>query len=257
MAALIKAPLLMEGAIDLLPVRSNEAPVKGGLERGIPHKSSVPPRGSVPEQQSAAPPVEPAAQENKLSSAIGPRPGPAPDTLPVEDRKAKEALLAQARKDAAAEGYESGLMEGREVGARELAEVTDALRQVLVSGRSGVVAMLEESESLIAPVVFESVCKIVGRELVSPEACASVVKAVLARVSRDEVVTVRVSPEDCAVMTGAAEPLADLEGIVVEADESIDMGGCIVALKAGSIDGRIETQFRLFAQSLKDAARRK
>ncbi|MBI2308407.1 MAG: hypothetical protein HYU78_13975 [Rhodocyclales bacterium] len=264
MAALIKAPVLKEGTIDLLPARAagvKPAPPKAA----VPQPPAKEPASTVVEGViPPAPTVEAAPQPKPAPVAKAAADGAADarrEALFMEQLKANEVLSAQAREQAAAEGYAVGVAEGREAGARDYAEAIGAWRGLLESGRDGVSSLLRESEDLIAAIVFESVCKVVGRTLVAPEACAGVVAEVISRISRDEIVAVRVSPADYAAMHAVAPDGADrssaIPGVSVEPDERIELGGCIVDLKGGSIDGRIETQFRTFAQSLKDAARRK
>lgn len=183
-----------------------------------------------------------------------PRP-PAID--PAIEAKKRAALLEEARQQAVRDGFEKGLNEGREAARCEEQESLAAWSSLLASGRAEVSGVLEEAETLIAAVVFESVCKIVGRQLPSAEGCSAVVREVLSRVGREEVLAVRISPADYAMLESASENAIQIEGVSFEPDERVELGGCVLSLKAGSIDGRIETQFRQFAQSLKDAARKR
>lgn len=266
MAALIKAPALKEGALDLFPPRATGT--KSPAPK-LPAAESVAAVAPVPVSRFPA-------SERTASVASAPTPVPASKNAPDaavgagddcreeafrERLKAQEALLAESRNRAASEGYAAGLAEGRQAAAKEYAEAIDAWRRLLEPCRAGTSSLLQESEEIIAAVVFESVCKVVGRELVAPETCARVVKEVVSRVSRDEIVSVRISPSDYADLSAAATEGADrllgITGVSIEPDERVELGGCVVNMKGGSIDGRIETQFRTFAQSLKDAARRK
>lgn len=267
MAALIKAAALMEGAIDLLPARpagARPVPAKAAASQSAAKELAPAAVTAVtpPPRTVDAPPQATPASDVKL--AAGAADGAADarrEALFMEQLKANDALSAKAREQAAAEGYAAGVAEGRQEGAREYAEAIEAWRGVLESGRERVSSLLNESEDLIAAIVFESACKVVGGALVAPEACASVVAEVISRVAREEIVTVRVSPADYAAMfsavPGEADGVPGIAGVSVEPDERVELGGCLVDLKGGSIDGRIETQFRVFAQSLKDAARRK
>lgn len=181
-----------------------------------------------------------------------------------------ESLCAQAREEAYAAGYaegersglavgmERGMEQGVEQGRAAYAEAVSALEQIAHAGRDALVAELDQLEPVIAEIVFQVVCKIVGDALCTPEGTLAVVKAVLANTKRSEIVGLKLSPRDLTLLLEHAQEIGleaeRLQAFGLEADESIELGGCIVQLKGGHIDGRIETQFRAFAQSLKDAA---
>lgn len=267
MAALIKSPTFKEGGVDLVP-RASVNVAGAGMSppavRQSPLRQPVPEVAApqqTPRQQSGesagipkSEPPQPAPQSPEHTAEPVSRPTPAID--PAIAARERAALLEEARQQAAREGFEKGLNEGHEAARSDQQESLAAWSALLASGRAEIAELLVEAETLIAAVVFESVCKIVGRQLPSAEGCAAVVREVLARVGREEVVSVRVSPADHAMLEATAGSGIDIEGVLIEPDEGIELGGCVLSLKAGSIDGRIETQFRQFAQSLKDAARK-
>lgn len=174
---------------------------------------------------------------------------------------AQQATLEEARTQAVAEGFAKGLIQGQEAGADRYATAVQALHTVVEAGRQSVMGLLVESENVIAAIVFEAVCKIVGEKLSTTEGCVAVIQQIIARVARAEIVAVRVSPADYNAMhetgDGGDPAFPDLLGLPLESDPRVELGGCILVLKGGSVDGRIETQFRNFAQSLKDAVREK
>lgn len=261
MGALIKAPVLKEGSMNLLPQRPRD--FKPVPPKAVPMEAA--PAAALAAVTSATPPdrKELGAQQQgvrgrtkELVDEMAESADANYEEALRERLKVQEVLLAEIRERATVDAFAEGLEKGRQAGAQEYAERIDAFDRLLHSGRESLSAVLQESEEVIGAIVFESVCKIVGRTLASSESCALVVKEIVARVARDEVITVHVSPRDLVHFENGIDPPVTFPGVSIEADETVELGGCLLTLKGGSIDGRIETQFRSLALSLKDAARR-
>jgi len=252
--ALIKSPQIDSQAVnlDLPSLHPARAPQQPSTSTSTQHASPRP----VPLRQETSSPAPDIAEIAKSLAEAN-------DRKLKELLQARQASLEEAEAKAVAEGYARGLSEGQEAGKLEYAEAIRTLATLVESGKHSVVDLLIESEAVIASIVFEAVCKIVGKTMASPEACAAVVRQVLSRSSEGEIVSVLVSPGEYQQLNNDAEanPLgpsaALLSALSLEPDDRIELGGCILTLKAGSIDGRIETQFRTFAQSLKDALKGK
>ena len=173
----------------------------------------------------------------------------------------EEKTRATAYEVGYAEGEKAGRITGLELGEKEgaarYADAVTALEKLLKSGNESLVQGIADAEPLIGAIVFQAVCKIVGDTLKTPEGVKAVVEQALAGARRQEVVSLKVSSTDLNLLleheAGLQPGFARLRDIGLEADESVALGGCVVQLKGGHIDARIETQFRAFAQSLKDA----
>lgn len=241
METLIKSPPISDRGIDLLPLGQ------------IPDKATHLLR--APEiLRPGQPPVAPTQRNKPVNSPAPSQPDvatSAPSEAPEEqERRTKELLAAQqASLKAIEEGFAKGLAEGKRTAEGKYAEALDALAKLAENGRDSVSGLLRDAEEVIGAIVFEAVCKIVGKDLASQEGRFAVVQQVLASAMQEEVVSIRVSPKDCHSLK------AQHPALPIEPDDRIELGGCILALKGGSIDGRIETQFRVFAQGLKDALR--
>lgn len=262
METLIKSPAINEHALDLLPQRGHE-------DKAAPRPIVNPPAAaSSPSKPAAAPaaadvPVPPKAPApaHETPTESAPAATAAAERQRQELLEAQQAALQAAEARAVEEGFAKGLAEGRQVGEKEYADAIRALVALVEKAQASFAGLIRESEDVIAAIVFEAVCKIVGQKLATPEGCAAVIEQVLAKTTRDEVVSVRISPDDYRRLTqhasgdAAAPGATRLAALPLEPDDRIELGGCILGLKGGSIDGRIETQFRSFAQSLKDAAK--
>jgi len=261
MEVLIKSPVMLDRALEL----GGQAVGERVVQSPKPVQPSVQaPKSTVTKPDKAvATKVDEASQESvvqpksaTVTSTTGER---EPEDLAVA-RTEHAAAAKEAEERALSKAIEQGLEEGRRTAAAECAVLHDMLKQVAESASESLPRLLAEAQDVIAAVVFEAVSKIVGRELVSPEGCAAAIEQVVSRISRESIVSIKVAPSDfdrlnSAVNSGiSAEPVLRILDLPLEPDPQVGLGGCILTLKAGSLDGRIETQFRNFAQTLKDAA---
>lgn len=257
MEALIKSPVIGDAAIDLYP-QSTPSPKPGARPAGANGtREETPLKAPAAEEPSIA--TSPKARHDAVKEEDQPA-EPLSDSKLKALLEAQQASLKEAEARAVSEGFAKGLAEGRQTGEEKYSAAVQSLAALVDSGKQSVAQLLHESEDVIAAIIFEAVCKIVGKELSTLEGCAAVVRQVVAKASHEEVVSVRVSPRDYERLKDRiARPDApwaeQLASLPLELDDRVELGGCILSLKDGSIDGRIETQFRTFAQSLKDAAK--
>lgn len=157
------------------------------------------------------------------------------------------------------EGYEQGFSKGEAAAQQVNQDTLEKLHQVVEQGQAAMARVVKDAEELIGAIVFEAVCKIVGEQLLQKDGCQKIVSRVIQDTLDENILQIKISPKDFEKLqasrhetetTFAAERLAKLP---IQADSTVELGGCRVELKDGQIDGRIETQFRLFAQSLKEA----
>lgn len=262
MEALIKSPVLLDQVLDL-----------GGLavpERAIPkplQKESLGRSHSMVLPRNADSGTQP-ADEGKRNASSPSEPADGLESIGRNDVAVAEAVtlaerlaaVKEAEERAFAEASDRGLEEGRRAAAAECAELLDQIKQLNERASDALPLLLAEAHDLIASVVFEAVCKILGRELVTPDGCTAVIEQVVGRVAKESILTIRIAPADYdrlknALANGAvAEPVRRMLEMPIEPSAEVGLGGCVLTLKAGTLDGRIETQFRNFAQTLKDVA---
>lgn len=266
MDALIKAPQLADGALELrLPLLRNALPVDAQKSRdatpgGFPLEDVAPSSSSSNEVavDNATKVIAPAERPSEPVVAVKPSSSDVNNVLLAQQLRMKEAEAK-----AVAEGFAKGFEEGRQKGEAHYLSATRTLESIVAKAANALPGVIEEAEGIIAAIVFEAVCKLLGTQLLTQEGCLAVVQQVVSRAAHDEVLSVLVSPKDFEQIF--AYPMEDdndslrtsLLKIPFEADERVELGGCLLNFRGGSIDGRIETQFRAFAQSLKDAAKGK
>lgn len=161
------------------------------------------------------------------------------------------ARLIELEQEAAKTGYERGFTEGEADARLKFSESIGLLQSALEDLRKLEYQVFVRAERIIGAIVFEAVSKIIGTQLQTEEGRKEAISQAIRAVESTALVKIRVSPQDFEYMKNCNEEIANLP---LEADSSIELGGCIVELAEGSIDARIENQFRIFAQSIKEAA---
>ena len=81
-----------------------------------------------------------------------------------------------------------------------------------------------------------------------------VTREAIKRLIDKEVVKVKVNPEDFEILNSQKMDIVKTDGIkdlIIEPDESIHKGGCVIETKYGDIDGRIESQIDVIESELK------
>ncbi|WP_433693403.1 FliH/SctL family protein [Herbaspirillum seropedicae] len=178
----------------------------------------------------------------------------------------KEEGLQRGREDA----YQEGLLEGREAGLRqgleeaklrikhELDEHTKALREkelqlenLLQAIPAQLARRFESSEEDMVALSHAVVLQILGSAFASHEGTRLVLTAQLKNLAQNQLVVLRVHPRDLLLLDEMSQ-LSELvqQGVRWEADDQVALGGCIIDTREGSLDVRLETQLRLFAELL-------
>lgn len=160
-----------------------------------------------------------------------------------------------------AKGQESGEAEGRAQGIEKYQNAVELLDNWRRQANEQLQNIASDAEEIIGAIVFEAVCKIIGDTLKTPEGVCAVINAAINGVKHEDILAIQVSPKDYKILSNIDEPeltqdQVRLKELGLEKNREIESGGCIVQLKAGRIDARIDTQLRAFAQSLKKATQK-
>jgi flagellar biosynthesis/type III secretory pathway protein FliH len=80
------------------------------------------------------------------------------------------------------------------------------------------------------------------------------VRKAISSVEEDKIFKIRINPNNISVLDKVKSTLFDdkskLQGISIVADDSIDLGGCILETSAGIVDGRIKTQLEIVSNQI-------
>jgi flagellar assembly protein FliH len=182
------------------------------------------------------------------------------DSQDLDTRHACAAVLVEEleslRDQAKSEGLRAGKAEAVEAAGKELDARLAVLKSVVTEAE---IRLKQESDALAAScseIVAEALTKIAGPLLGTREAAVGAVEQVLKRVKEARELTIRVNAADVPVLAEAEEALAPaLAGrkFNLVADSRVDVGGCIVESRLGSLDGRFEAQLRELFEALRAA----
>lgn len=174
-------------------------------------------------------------------------------------RQEVEAIREEAYNQGKQEGIEEGYTRGKQDGKQEVEHTFDQTVQALGDAMEQINGLrrsiLDSSKQDMVRLVRTIVEKVIHVEVRSREKpiLRAVEKAIHAAVQSEEY-RVRVNPEDMSVVT-ENKPLflasiSGLQNIVIESDEEISRGGCVVESDQGKVDGTIETQLEKIQEQL-------
>jgi len=189
----------------------------------------------------------------------------------ADARREAERLRAEARRAGEAEGRAEGLARGLEEGraqgvaggradahaehAAALAGLEESFAAEFarwMSARDEAMRIAESDLAGIAVAIAESIVR--EHVAADPSAVARQVQSAVALFARATRIAVEVSPDDAPLVAEAMPRLSSAlpEGAVVSivASPEVGRGGCVIRSNDGSVDARIETQFRRMREGI-------
>lgn len=174
-----------------------------------------------------------------------PEPPTAPPSIPEEDAL---RMVGEAR----AEGVE----EGRAQAWAEVAKVTGALAQALMSAASLRAQLMHEAEEDLLKLSVLIARKVMLRELsCDPGIMAGLVRGALEVASDREGIVVRLNPDEYQVVANCRdfeELLREDPRISLKADTAIGPAGCLIETVRGNIDAGVDAQLEEIFRRLCD-----
>jgi flagellar assembly protein FliH len=159
--------------------------------------------------------------------------------------------------------YTSGLEEGQRLAETEFRETLERLRAeedtritgILTSISTQLAALqktLERDAYLFALAVAE---RIIKREItLSDDTVILQIKEALQRIVGVDSIKLRVHPSDEGIVrshrTAFLSALENVRDLIIETDDGIERGGCIIESASGNVDARIATQLRQIESAL-------
>ncbi len=114
--------------------------------------------------------------------------------------------------------------------------------------------VLRETEKDILKLAVRLAEKIVGREIEEDQtAIRDIVSAALLNARQKERITIRVNPADLSKVQNETEQfksIAQTKFLDFVADPRVEKGGCLIESEVGTVDARLETQFRVLERAL-------
>lgn len=207
---------------------------------------------AVSRQASAAPTsrhaLPPVTREVRL-----PAQKPAPPAAPAPRVADPEAERRQALDEAREAGYQAGLEEAIRTEVEFLRARAEEEHAVLRSLMRSINERLDRLTGELERDAFRFALAVAGRILKTAvqedrEIVVRQVREAVRRVVGVESIILRVNPADEAVVREQRDRIlssADsIRQVVIEPDEAIERGGCIIETASGTIDARIATQLK-------------
>jgi len=178
----------------------------------------------------------------------------------TETRNACAAMLAgdlvQVHEAARREGFAAGNEAARVEAERLLSQERTVLQALVTATETALEQERARVGDLCVDIVAEALTKIAGPLLSVREAASGVIVEILRRVREGGELTIRVCHADLPLLEQDEDKLSRaLPGrkFVLVADPRVDLGGCIVESRLGSLDGRLEVQLRELYETLRTA----
>jgi flagellar biosynthesis/type III secretory pathway protein FliH len=182
------------------------------------------------------------------------------DILAAADRRAAgivaaaeataTAILAKAASSVAAARAE-GAAAGQAEAEAEIRELVELVRSAAREGKAIRDGIASQAASVIARATMLATRHIVGDYYeADPGQTAAACADALRAASGQEIVAVRVNP---ALVTRLQAALVDAASYI-RPDEAIEVGGCIIDLRQGTLDATLETRLSLMETALAEAS---
>ena len=170
----------------------------------------------------------------------------------------REREREQAARDREQAAYERGRAEAEAAGRAQLAsqgtEFEKLQEGVLRSLEQAVPQMLQDCEHSLVALALEVAQKLVAGVPVSAEMVEAAVRDALTQAGQGAEVSVRLHPEDLALLQQQNSPLLHAVNagrqLQFHASPDVTRGGCLIQTRFGTIDARRETKLELLKKTL-------
>lgn len=146
------------------------------------------------------------------------------------------------------QGFQAGEMAGKENMLASVGQSQSVLKAALSSRNE----IIKNSESEVVELVISIAKKVVKTETkLNKEILVHVVRDALKRLGEQPEVHIHVHPDEVEILHNNLSQLKELVlNIVIEPDETVESGGCVIHSQAGSIDSQLKTQFENIEKTL-------
>lgn len=175
-----------------------------------------------------------------------------PSAVPTAALSADPQALEAARQQAYDEGYSKGEAEGRSVWSADNQRLASLIAEIDAQWRS----RIEDAEELAIEIAFAALSRLLGTELAQRDTVIAMVKRTLLEAQADRTrLSVHLSPHDFDFLgeEGRALLTVDRPNLECVADVRVKVGGCLLEMAHGTLDGRIEIQLARLKEAVLDA----
>jgi flagellar assembly protein FliH len=159
--------------------------------------------------------------------------------------------LAALERDAFAHGYASGERAGAEAGAKRAEGMLRRMAQTVEELERLKTSLVHQTERQVVQLALALARRVVLRELtLDPDLIAAIAHVALERLSDGSPATIRLHPEDYAVVAGRRGNQWAGADVSVVPDPALARGGCVVESGFGVIDASVDAQLGELAAAL-------
>jgi flagellar biosynthesis/type III secretory pathway protein FliH len=154
------------------------------------------------------------------------------------------------REDGRSGGYDDGFEAGRRAAEATAASALNVIESAAHEGLAIRQAMIDEALPTIARAIAMATRRVVGAAYdADPSLLSAAVSDALRSAAGQQILSIRVSPD--AIDTLRASLLDAAE--YLRPDETVEMGGCLIDVRNGTIDASLDTRLSLMELALRDA----
>ncbi|MFZ2987875.1 FliH/SctL family protein [Ideonella sp.] len=186
-------------------------------------------------------PIKPAPAQAAEPDAPPPPPEPTPEELAAEWALRVQEARSQGRQ----EGYRDGL-EALEAAKRQYAQqVTAQVVQVVAAFEEQMAGLESRMADAVLHTAVTLARQIVRSEITQRPACMAQVaqEAVAAVMLSAKHLRLRLHPDDLSLVEQGAGDALKARAVILQADQSLSRGGCVVESDLGQVDARIESRW--------------
>ncbi len=171
--------------------------------------------------------------------------------LRIEEEKNNIEILKKEREDI---GYDEGYRAGLDIANKESEKEIEHITTLLESLGSSLELVVEEHNSIIKEVIYIAICKVLGESLQGKDNRLALITHVLTTIDCTNPYKIKVSPNDYNILLKDITNKSNISNTIVEADERVEIGGCIVETNKGIFDGRLEVQLAHLKETIENSS---
>ena len=177
-----------------------------------------------------------------------------PMTADEREEQAYQKGFAAGKADGLVEGENSGF----ELGIQKIEPLVKSIEEALIQLNRIREETFQQIEKEVVELALAIAQKVICHEIaIDRETVVCVAREALAKVDDPGKVTIKMSPSDLQFINETKYQLSNLisnvDNITLEAEDSIQSGGCVIETDLGEIDARIEKQLQAVEQSFRNS----
>jgi flagellar assembly protein FliH len=169
------------------------------------------------------------------------------ETLEKECTRREQSALEKGKDEGFKKGHAAALEKTRGEYAVKINELQQRFNAFCDAVESSKHSMYVNAHTVLLELCFEIARKIIHTEVIcNPDVVISVIKKALTYIADKDRLVIRVAKDDLETVSGRKDfwaPVGErLESVIIEPDERLERGGCIIESNSGAADARLGVQ---------------